>query len=86
MSSNQRYQNLQRINDLTTNIQNNKHCIISADYSFDLSETIGNRPVIGGRMFEYEIPVLLNPKNPYANRNLKNNYSCKQPFWKWNCN
>lgn len=50
---------------------------ISADYSFDLTDTIGNRPVIVSRKFENEIPAIFNNNNK---TNTYNYNCCSQKY------
>lgn len=54
---------------------------ISADYYVDMTQTIGNRPVITPRHYEYEIPKILTT----SIQNTKFDATCKTPYWKKNC-
>lgn len=63
-------------------LQHNKiNNLISADYSVDMTEIIGKRPIYTVRNTEYQIPKMLTV-NIFNN---KVDATCKTPVWKNNC-
>ena len=65
-----------------THLEHNKiNNLISADYSVDMTEIIGKRPIYTVRNNEYQIPKMLTV-NIFNN---KVDVTCKTPVWKNNC-
>ena len=60
--------------------QHNKQ-LISADYAFDLTQSIGKRPVFVVRQYENQQSAIFHGHQRSTNRD----YTCQQDAWKWNC-
>ena len=55
--------------------------IISADYSFDLTDSIGKRPVFVSRLYENQQSAIFKGHQRSTNRD----YTCQQDVWNKNC-
>ena len=60
---------------------NNLNSLISADYSLNLSDTIGKRPVVSARHHESEIPAIFSGQSKV----LRTDAGCNGPTWNKNC-
>ena len=59
--------------------------LITADYSFDLSDTIGGRPVFVSRRYEEDIPKILMDKSTTSKAYRTFDATCKTPLWNKSC-